>query len=411
MQKKHIIGMAHPMREMLAEVVLGLENFEISEQSKKMIVTNRKTVRKEVETAWRRKISNLISGVILRMQKSIGLINFRFYFRDDCDIAFAHGGFLVTDKPYFTYLEKATQIYGYTGKNYDTWLSKFLLRHFLRDEKLKGIFFLTEAAYKGMLNISSYDDETKDLIRQKGTVVYPPMENLGKSDIDRFLQTKEEIRFLHIASSIYGKGGIEILHAFNRLYKENRHIRLVLVVDTKSVKPEDTEIIRKSRNVEMHDYIFTRKELFDQFLNTSHVFCYPTYSDSFSAVINEAISAYLPIITSDFYSIPERVFDRKNGFVFPSPLPNYDNNFVISEDHFTDQPDFLDRVDAYRIDGRLKYVEDFLYEKMKILSQDSDLRYRMASENKRLYEGTLNPVTIRETVNRLMLNSISKADV
>ena len=408
MKKKYIIKLAHPMREMLAEIVFGLDNFDLADASKSMILSNRK---KERDIVFPRSTPSgnfrgYILGCIARIQKKLGLINFRIVWEKDCDILVAHGGFLITNKPYVTYIEKATQLYGYTAKNYYKPLSLFMLRRFLRNGKLKKIFLLSQAAFDGMVNIASFDDELRGLIRNKGVVVYPPISRPGEPDIDRFRGVKDGIRFLYISNNFYGKGGLELFHAFVRLREEMRDIRLLIITDIKSIEEVDLQSILASDGVELHDFVFTREELFGKFFDTCHVLCYPTYSDSFSSVVNEAIVSYLPVITTDFYAIPERVRDGYNGFVCRSPFPNYDERFVISSEHFTDQLHFHEIIVKSRKEGKLKSIEDFLFEKMHLLATKKEMLYRMASNNKRFCEEKLDPDMIRGKINRVFGEAI-----
>lgn len=405
--KKYIIELSHPIREMLASIILDLDDFGIDEESKKKILVNRKSENKQTGSIWSGNSSRLLFFLLDKIQKKLGLVNFKFYFaKKKSDLVFAHGGFLITDKPYVTYLEKATQIYGYTGKNYGKFLSKLMLRYFLKDKKLKKIFFLTQAAFEGMLNVPEFDRKMKEIIRTKSVVMYPPLENLGNPNPERFKDTKGDMKFLYISNSFYGKGGKELLNAFLKLYQENRAIRLIIISNTKTIGKDDFETIKKNEKIEMYDYVFSPKELFDKFFNQCHVFCYATYSDSFSAVVNEAIAASLPIITSDFYSIPERVIEGYNGFLFKSPFRNYDNNFVIEKEHFTDIYDFYEIISKNQINGKLDYVTDFLFEKMKFFTENRTELQRMSLNCNSIYDEMLNVGKIRYNVNIIMLKAI-----
>lgn len=401
MKKKHIIKLAHPMREMLAEIVLGLDDFELADESKPMILSNRKKadIPGHSANAILDRLRSFVSRTIILVQRRIGLINFKIVLRRDCDILVAHGGFLITNRPYVTYVEKATQLYGYTAKNYNKKLSLFMLRRFLRSNLLKSIFFLSRAAFDGMMNIEFFDDEIRGLIRSKGVVIYPPVGRSEEADVERFKDVNDGFRFLYISNNFYGKGGLELLHAFNRLWEKTRNTRLVIVTNVASIEESDLQDILKNSGIELHDFIFTREELFRKFFDTCHVLCYPTYSDSFSSVVNEAICSYLPIVTTDFYAIPERVVDGFNGFLCRSPFVNYSKDFVIHSEHFTDQPDFHEIIRSARGSGRLQYIEDFLYEKMKLFSVDTKILYQMALNSKRTYNEKVNSDVIRREIN------------
>jgi glycosyltransferase involved in cell wall biosynthesis len=409
MKRKHIIQLAHPMREMLAEVVFGLKDFELAKSSLSLVVPNRNTPQTHSKPSFCHLFIIRILSMVAKLQKKIGLINFRFYAGRSCDLLVAHGGFLVTNKPYVTYIEKATQIYGYTAKNYNKHLSIFLIKSFLKSKRLKKILFLSDAAFRGMLNISSFDRETKALIKSKGVVVYPPIRRPKKSSFSRFGDELTCVRFLYISNDFYGKGGLELLHAFSRLKNEVKNIQLVLVTSIQSIRSEHYQNVANTAGVELHDFIFTREELFEKFFDRCHIFCYPTYSDSFSAVINEAISSCMPIITTDFYAIPERVKDGYNGYVCASPFVNYDEHYVIYSEHFTDQPDFYEKIRIFQESGRSQYIEEFLYEKMKLLAMDRKVLYQMALNSKNIFREHIDPDETRRRLNELFIESVKKS--
>jgi glycosyltransferase involved in cell wall biosynthesis len=110
--------------------------------------------------------------------------------------------------------------------------------------------------------------------------------------------------------------------------------------------------------------------------------------------INEALSYGLPIISSDFFSIPERVTHGKTGFLFKSPFPNYTADKVIDVEHANDS-DIFSLVFEATEKGELRRVEMFLYDSMKKLVEDRSLLRRMSKAVTVRYE--------REQSNSVML--------
>ncbi len=395
------VGLSHFIREQLAEVVLNLPDFDLTKASEQFIVRN--------SASWAGGASgpSFVSLVIKQAQQTLGLINYKKYTDPEADILFANGGFLITDKPYVTYIEKQTQIFGYSAKNYNKIIGKYMLTRFLRDPHLKKIFFRSHTALEGMLNTQEFGPEIKALVQQKGVGMYPPLGNPEVPDLKRFTNPRT-VKFLFVSSIFYEKGGKELLHAFDRLSRELPTAELHLVTKINKLTPEDTAFIQQNKAITVYDAAFSRDELFKKFFNQCHVFVYPTYSDSFSAVINEAISAYLPVITSDFYSIPERVHDGVNGFVFKSPFPNYDAHMVIRTEHFKSDSDFPRLLPEWQAGHKLQYVEDFLYDKMLMLARSPHQLSDMATAAKKIYDTELDPALIRSQINTLFWQSLDK---
>lgn len=396
MGRNKVIVLAHPLREQLAEVVLNIPGFELAASSQSFVLANRTSWNKD-EKKTKRSGPSLAARSITVLQNMFGLVNVKRFTNRDGDLTFANGGFLITNKPYITYVEKSTQLFGYSGRHYGKPVAKYLLKKFLRDPQLKKIFFRTQSALEGMLAIPSFDAETKQLIREKGMAVYPPLANPQTPSLARFKQPKE-VSFVFVSSIFYEKGGLELIHAFQRVAEVHSNAVLHIITKKSKIQPEHMKRIQSVPQIKLHEATFTREELFSEFFNTAHGFVYPTYSDSFSAVINEAISAYLPIITSDFFAIPERVVDGENGFLFASPFPNYDKHKVIYEEHFKESSRFPAELSTYQAEGKLQYVEDFLFEKMSMLITNPKQLLAMAEAAKEMYDTKLNADTIRQTI-------------
>lgn len=407
MDKKLKISFSHPIREQLAQIAIGLKDFELSFQSRALIITNKNSWKVKSPTVIE-VFSKLLNIFKKTLQLKLGLINFKFYRDAQADLYLANGGFLISDKPYVVYAEKSTQLYGYTGKNYNKFLSKKMLKFFLKDQNLKYIFFRTKTGRQGMANIPYFDKKIKKLLKEKSVSIYPPLSNPGKVTLQRFRQKNKIIKFLFVSSIFYEKGGKELLNAFNKLSKEVNDVQLTIITKISKLSNEELTKIKSNKKIILLDANFSRKELFLNFFNKAHIFIYPTYSDSFAAVINEAISSYLPIITSDFFSIPERVINGYNGFLFKSPFPNYDENMVIYKEHFTKNSFFPD-VLFYKDNKIFLFnVENFLYSKMKLLATNKKLLHKMAKNSKKIYKKNMNPVKIREDINNLFLKAVGK---
>lgn len=121
-----------------------------------------------------------------------------------------------------------------------------------------------------------------------------------------------------------------MLDAFEATKSSN--IQLTIITKTKTIQHKDVIRIQKDSRITLLDAQFSRKELVSRFFATHHIFCCPTYFDSFNMTINEAIAQYMPVITTNFFSIPERIKRNYNGYVCQAPYVNYDTQYVIYEE-------------------------------------------------------------------------------
>ena len=206
-------------------------------------------------------------------------------------------------------------------------------------------------------------------IKQKTEVIYPAIESR------KFKKKKSEvvrIGFLATRKAFYEKGGRELLEAFKILCRKYDRIELWI----KSKVPE--ELRRKYEKLPIRiieDFYSTREQLFKDFYENLDIFCLPTYIDSFGYSLLEAMSAGLPIVATSIFAIPEIVEDGKNGFLIPSPLSDFREDFVI---------EMFDREVLKR--KMLKDVVGGLVEKLSILIESSSLRNKMGAYGRMLIE-------------------------
>ena len=136
------------------------------------------------------------------------------------------------------------------------------------------------------------------------------------------------------------KGIDELLLAFNILSKENNDVYLLLIgVDEDNYISKLDEFDNIQPNINFHYYGKTTVP--EKVLQAGDVFCLPTYREGFGMSVIEASCLGLPVICSDTYGVMDAMLDDITGL-------------------------------------RCK-VKDMnsLYERMKRLSTDSNLRHRL----------------------------------
>lgn len=154
------------------------------------------------------------------------------------------------------------------------------------------------------------------------------------------------INFVFVGRLVGDKGVNELVEAFDRLSKENYNVQLYLV----GGKEQDLDPIKSETllTIEENPSIFavgTQKDV-RPYLKASDVFILPSYREGFPNVVLEALSMGLPVIVSDVNGGPDAVKDNFNGFVIP------------------------------------KKNQEALYEKMKLLASDPELRMTLAKNGR-----------------------------
>ena len=166
-------------------------------------------------------------------------------------------------------------------------------------------------------------------------------------DMDYFIKTElpEEPVFLMVARLLWSKGIREFLEAVTRLKKECPDSKVLLVggldYNDEALSEEELNNYIKSADIEYCGYA----EDVRPYLNRCSVFVLPSYHEGLPRSVIEAMSVGRAIITTDVPGCRETVIDGQNGFLVPAS----DN--------------------------------EGLYEKMKLLAQNSALRISMAEKS------------------------------
>jgi glycosyltransferase involved in cell wall biosynthesis len=364
------VALAHPFREQLLTFLADKSRYQLL-KGENRTVSNNQTWSGEAFSsfeAYRNAWRDSAVPFLTRLQRRFGLINIR-WFHSDADLVLANGGFLLTNRPYIAYIEKATQLFGYAARNHRSWLARFLIRNRLEDSNLRTVVFRTETALNGFRATFADDAQIRRLIDEKGTWAYPVVQATPTR------KTSRKVTFFFSSSSFILKGGEQLVDAFNRLSKERSDIKLIIVTKRTTIRPQYLERIKRNSAILLIEANLSLEES-RRLLAKSDCLVYPTYSDSFSMVVNEAIVNGLPVISTDFFSIPERVYHGVNGLLVKTPFPNYTRSFVITAEHFTDDC-IIDRIVTAADNGTLIPIERFLYNALKRFSTDASFRRRL----------------------------------
>jgi glycosyltransferase involved in cell wall biosynthesis len=123
--------------------------------------------------------------------------------------------------------------------------------------------------------------------------------------------------FLYVGRLWQGKGTDTLMAAYERVERELPRATTLLVVGD---GPEERSIARTSEGRQLRIKLagFHQKGELPRFYAASDVFVFPTLGDPYGLVVDEAMAAQLPIISSTAAGeIRERVVDGVNGFLVP----------------------------------------------------------------------------------------------
>lgn len=323
---------------------------------------------------------------IFRLRQFLGIPNIRIFFDRSHDVVFSYGGLLITNKPYVIYIENDIAPYAYNLAISKKKIAKYLFTFFISRPNCKHIIFMSNACKNSFFATSGFSQEMVTVIKKKSSVLSPLAENPGI--IQPSSRNDGVIRFLFIGL-FYMKGGKELLKAFERLLLEYKNIRLTIVTKKELISSEDMKNISRISEITLVSNEYDPPYLFEHFYNTHDVFVYPTYRDSFGAVLVEALAAALPIITTDHYATTEMAVSGYNAYVYPNhPLKDYDPSSLRMLGKYYNPKVFYEDLFAFQQGGHMKPIEDFLYTSMKSLITQPELRHTMGRNSKELYDTT-----------------------
>lgn len=343
---------------------------------------------------------------IFRLRQFLGIPNVRIFIDHTHDVVFSYGGLLLTNKPYVLYIENDIAPYAYNLKISKKRIARLIFRIMITFSRCKHLVFMSNACKKSLFATSGLPASVLEIIEKKSSVLAPMAENSGTPA--PISNSDGVIRFLFIGL-FYMKGGKELLLAFQRLLLEYYNIHLTIVTKRELISPEDIQTIESIPQIEFVSNEYDTPYLFEHFYNTHDVFVYPTYRDSFGAVLVEALAASLPIITTDHYATTEMAIAGYNAYVYPDhPLKDYDPVSLQMLGKYYNPKDFYDDLFNFQSTGAMKPIEDFLYTSMKSLIIDTDVRNTMARHSKELYEKTYDYRMLSQRWNAIFIQAAKK---
>jgi glycosyltransferase involved in cell wall biosynthesis len=211
-------------------------------------------------------------------------------------------------------------------------LYRFAVRK-LAKNNCKKIWALSQCAYDMQVVYIKQNFPTfANSIISKMAVKHPYQPPLIDKYEDKLLPTNKLV-FTFTGADFFRKGGLEVLHAFDRLIPQYPQLQLNIISSllygdyathtTKEHQEEALTIIKKYPQNIYHYWSLPNAEVLELY-KRSHVGLLPTWADSYGYSVLEAQAAGCPVITTDIRALPE-VNNDEIGWVVKVPKDDSKN--------------------------------------------------------------------------------------
>lgn len=340
-----------------------------------------------------------------QFRRLIGLPNFRWRFQKDADLFLTYGCLLITNKPYFTYIETGLALYNYDPTIARNPLARLIVAWLATRSNCRQLIFVSQAARKSFFATVDYPAWAKQRLEAKSVVVYPvPIEKqLAKP---RNYQGQLKLLF---AGLYYIKGGVELVKAFERLHKAHPNISLTMLTSFHVLKKSDLAHLQKVPGLNLVDAKLKEAEMIE--LYRSHdIFVLPTYRDGFGLVLVEALAYGMPLIVTDQYATNEMAIDGYNGFVYPNhPLKDYDPDTYRMFGRYYHPKAFYTDLFRFQKQGKFKPIEDWLVKSVEQFVTDPALLEKFSRQSIQLYRDKFDSQKVSQQLETLLSRAIESS--
>jgi glycosyltransferase involved in cell wall biosynthesis len=225
----------------------------------------------------------------------------------------------------------------------------------LSKNNCKKLVALSENAKKALFN---YVENSE--IKEKCEVINPPVDFFYKKK--KF--QKSTLRLIFISTLFYEKGGLEVLKSFEHV-KKKYDVELIFICNTPLVFRQ-----KYKKDVIFLKPIFSRDSII-KFLNSSDVFIFPTYCDTFGMSLLEAIATSTPVITTNAGIATQEIVDNCGIILNALQYSFYNKNLLPRFLKYSYFRDFLIKCEKENFINQLK-------ESISVLIEDTSLRKKFS---------------------------------
>lgn len=241
---------------------------------------------------------------------------------EDVDVIGSFNRFILTEHPYFIYLENQTAFYHYAINRNKTYLGNKKYVSFLKDENLKYIICMSKVCEDKVK-----ENLVKNNVNKKTVNIYPLVpSNPYVTELkirDRKKNKKLKLLFVVQGSRFISKGGLEVVEIMEKV--SSLDIELTLITEIEYIPQSARELIQHLNSIELLNFGFSSEQM--QQIYASHdLLLHLTSDDSSPLTVLEAMKSGLPVISTKLYAIPEMVKNDVNGYLY-SPKWDFFNKY------------------------------------------------------------------------------------
>lgn len=338
-----------------------------------------------------------------RLRRLLGIPNIRPYFRKRGDLLFTYGCLLLTHKPYCTYIETGLALYNYDLGIAKNPIAKWLIIFLATRKNCKKLIFVSEASKKSFFSSVNYPKKTKDILERKSTVIYPiPLEKPESVSTKHF---KGDLKLL-FPGTFYMKGGMEVVHAYEKLRQTHDNVSLTVITAVHMLKKEDVEYIRTLPGLILQNANLNGEQMADMY-RSHDILLLPTYREGFGLVLIEALSYGMPLVITDQYATKEMAIEGYNGFIYPNhPLKDYDSETYEMLGKYYNPKDFYRDLFKFQRSNQLKPVEEFLMSSIEKFLQNKNLLEKYSRNSLVLYNEKFHQGKLSEKIEGVFLEAL-----
>jgi glycosyltransferase involved in cell wall biosynthesis len=356
---------------------------------------------KSLPTTFEKEVQRVKVNRINELRRFFGVLNVRIKFDKEADMFFTYGCMLLTNKPYFIYIENGVAIYNYDMRIANNPVARILFSFLVKRKNCKKLIFMSEAGQKSFFATVPYSKKTKSIALEKSIQIYPLIEK--KDACIKKFQNSIKLLFSGV---FYMKGGVELINAFEKIRKKHKNIFLTVVTPLHTMKENDISKVKSIEGITLLDATFDEAGM-NQLYKAHDIFMLPTFRDGFGLVLVEAISWAMPIICTDQYATTEVAINDFNALVYPNhPLKDYDTETYRLLGKYNHPRDFYISLFKLQQEGKTKPVEEFIYNSMEKFILNPELVEEFSKNSLELYNNKFHQDLISNKIESAFLQSL-----
>jgi len=201
------------------------------------------------------------------------------------------------------------------------------IRHLMSRPNFKKLIFWSNAGHDTLRSYGGIDPAT---LEGKDAVVYPAVRRIA-DDLVRF--GDGDLRLL-FSGDFFRKGGVHVVDAFERARARYPGITLIVCCDERIDFNTPNQLLRAEYIHKVNTLPgivnrgrISREQLMTEVYPNTDIFLMPTYVEAFGMALLEAMAFGIPVISTNYFAIPEIIEHGVNGLLIDTARFDCDRLF------------------------------------------------------------------------------------